>query len=153
MPPKSPPADVADAAPAVAESPAVAASSAVAIVAVSDPLAVPEPERFRIGPYKKSYNYRRVAAGLFECQKPANGVELPSPDVTLYLLKDQDVWCAVHAQRGCTELNEVLSTGTPVFGSRESILEEGEHTWNWWKDGAWQDDWEKLQMRFWTTHL
>ena len=95
------------------------------------------PERFRIGPEQNGFIYKRVAPGVWRCERASeesSGLSESGETMVLWLRRVNpapgDVsavrWVAYDARLS----DEVPEIGDPIFSStEENVLSDGLHVW------------------------
>ena len=65
------------------------------------------------------YLYKEVGLELWRCNRPSAKWKGPM-DHVLWLLRQDDIWMAVHAPMSCSSIAEVAEVNATVWGSWES---------------------------------
>ena len=71
----------------------MASTVAIADSVMASTVAIADPVSFRVGAFKKKYNYERIAPGIYKCSRGSDW----APHLSLFLFHQEDYWYAVDA--------------------------------------------------------
>lgn len=75
----------------------------------------------------QAYTYTQVSIGLWRCDRPLSNSNAPNKDSVLWLVRQDDIWMAVHAPLGAsaTEVTRLNREVLACWGANGQVRREG----------------------------